>query len=274
VTDTQTITEAFIDPRELQKRIEKIVNAATAGPPADEHLPVPAVVDAPHFVDGVWSKAKRVKCHPGRMGGAIAPYAIVVHTTDMLPNEWDSLLTAWTSKSGEGACAHFIIGRDESAGVVQMVPISRNGNHAGGPGSGRFVVNGKEVHPNLVTVGIEVHCAGGVRLVNGAWRLVEDGVAHGAPLPASDVTPDPLHPGRGWHHVTDYQRDRLFELLADLDAVLAPLPPGTTTRAFGEAVAPYAMMPTARIVTHAQLDPVHRADPWPPLCNELKKLAP
>lgn len=265
------ITEAFTDPRELQKRIEAIANAATAGPSAAEHPPVEPVAETPNFVDGVWSKARRIACHPGRMGGAINPFAVVVHTTDMLPGEWDALMTAWTSKAGEGACAHFLIGRDESEGVVQMVPINRNGNHAGGPGSGRFVVGGKEVHPNLVTVGIEVHCAGGVRMVNGMWRLVEGGVAHGPSLHPDDVTPDPLRLGRGWHKVTDYQRDRLFELLAVLDAVLAPLPEGTTTRAFGETPPPYSVMPSARVVTHAQLDPVHRADPWPPLCDELRK---
>lgn len=268
----ETVKEAFIDPRELQRRLNAIADAATAGPPLEEHPAVPPVADAPSFTSGVWWHARRIACHPGRMGGAIHPFAIVVHTTDMLPGEWDALLTAWTTKAGEGACAHFLIGRDEAEGVVQFVPINRNGNHAGGPGSGRFVVAGAEVHPNLVTVGIEVHCAGGVRLVNGAWRLVEGGVAHGAAIPASDVTPDPQRPGRGWHHVTDFQREQLFALLADLDAVLAPIPAGTTTRAFGEVPAPYSVMPPGRIVTHAQLDPVHRADPWPPLCDELRHI--
>ena len=135
-----------------------------------------------------------------------------------------------------------------------------------------FSVPGRgDLHPNLVAVGIEVHCAGGVRLINGQWRLVEDGKAHGAPLPDDEVTPDPIRPGRGWHHVTDYQLAQLAALLADLEAALVLVPTGTSKVAFGETPPAYAVLPGARLATHAELDPVHRADPWPELSAWLKQ---
>lgn len=223
------------------------------------------------WTDGWWYEAQRSAAHPSRMGGAIEPFGVVVHTTDMLPGDFGALVTAWTTKPGDGACAHFLIGRDPGYGVLQLVPVTHNGNHAGGPGHGVYRTHGRgDLHPNVVTVGIEVHCAGGVRLVAGQWRLVEDGQPRGAQLFASDVTPDPLRPGRGWHHVTDYQRERLDVLLTDLEAVLAPVPEGTVKVAFGERPPAYAALPGARLATHAELDPVHRADPWPELSAWLR----
>jgi len=226
------------------------------------------------WIDGWWVGARRRAAHPGRIGGAIAPWSATVHTTDMLPEEWDALIAAWTSRAGDGACAHFLVGRDANHGVVQLVPIVRNGNHAGGPGHGVFRVPGRaDLHPNQVAVGIEVHCAGGVRRIGGAWRLVEGGTAHGAPLPDTDVIPDPQRPGRGWHVVTDYQREKLAALLDDLETVLAAVPPGAVKVAFGERPPSYAVLPGARLATHAELDPMHRADPWPPLCAWLRERA-
>lgn len=221
--------------------------------------------------NGWWSGAQKTMAIPARVGGPITPFAVVVHTTDMLPDEWDALATAWTTRPGDGACAHFLIGRDPAYGVLQLVPVNRNGNHAGGPGHGVFRVPGRgDLHPNLVAVGIEVHCAGGVRHIDGQWRLVEDGKPRGAPLPDDEVTPDPHRPGRGWHQATDYQREQLGALLADLEAVLAPVPAGTTKVALGETPPAYAVIPGARHATHCELDPVHRADPWPPLCDWLR----
>lgn len=268
---------AIATTNETLERLARLGERDTAGPA----VPLGAI-DAPHppaprWTDGWWDGARRVPAHVGRVGGAIRPFATVVHTTDMLPGELKALVNAWTTRAGEGACAHFLIGRDVQDGVVQFVPITRNGNHAGGPGHGVFAathVGGNSatpLHPNVVSVGIEVHCAGGVRLMGGEWRLVEDGLAHGAPLPASDVIPDPQRPGRGWHVVTDYQREQLAILLADLELVLAPLPASCTTKAFGEVPAPFTVLPSARVVTHAQLDPVHRADPWQPTCEWLAK---
>lgn len=253
-------------------RIAAIGAFGTAGP-ADHPADVVDVVHAPapRWDHGWWAGAIRKPAHAGRVGGAINPWAVVVHTTDMLPEEWAALVHAWTDKAADGACAHFLIGRTEQEGVVQFVPINRNGNHAGGPGHGVFdTESARDVHPNLVTVGIELHCAGGVRLVSGQWRLVEDGVAHGQPLPASDVIPDPHRPGRGWHVVTDYQRFRLAALLGELELVLGPLPAGASSRSIGEQVPSWGVPKTARTVGHVSLDPAHRADPWPPTMDWLR----
>jgi len=266
VTDQPDLLATIAGPLEAAARLLRLGNAPTAGPPPDPAAAVETHPPAPRWVDGWWSEARRMPAHPGRVGGPIRPFATVVHSTDILPEEWDALIAAWTGKAGEGACAHFLIGRDEQHGTLQLVPITHNGNHAGGPGHGVFRIPGRgDLHPNLVAVGIEIHCAGGVRHLNGAWRFVEGGVAHGAPLPDTEVTPDPLRPGRGWHQVTDYQRERLGALLADLEPVLAPVPAGCVKVAFGETPPAYAVLPNARIATHAELDPVHRADPW----NEL-----
>ena len=258
---------AAVAATEIQRmqRLAAIGDSPTSGPSEPHDVPAVAVsaVPSPRWVDGWWAGAKRTPAHPGRVGGAITPWSTVVHTTDMLPEEWAALVAAWTTRAGEGACAHFLVGRDEAHGVVQFAPITRNGNHAGGPGHGVYVVGGKQLHPNLVAVGIEIHCAGGVQLINGAWRLVEGGAAHGAVIPASDVAPDPARPGRGWHVVTEYQREQVTMILGDLETVLARAPAGATKLAFGETPPTYAVLPGARVATHAELDPVHRADPWP-----------
>lgn len=248
----------------------------TSGPethPAE--LEPEALILHPSFVDGWWYDAKRVDCHPDRKGGPIKPFATGLHTTDMLPDEWDALVAAWSSKPGDGACAHFLIGRDEAHGVIQFVPITLNGNHMGGPGHGVFVLtNGTQLHPNLVTNGIEVHCAGGVRMINGVWRLVENNVAHGKPIPPEDVIVDAARPGRGVHKITDYQYAILERLLRDLRAAQYALPAGIKTQAFGEEVPAWAKSDDCRVVTHVRMDPVHRADPWPPGCAWLKDHLP
>lgn len=238
----------------------------TNAPPAHDVL-----ILHPAFTDGWWHDAQRIDAHLRRMGGPIKPWSTGVHTTDMLPDEWDALIDRWHNQPGDGACANFLIGRTPEHGVVQMVPITRNSNHLGGPGHGVFVVDGNDVHPNLVANGIEIHCAGGVRLVNGGWRLVEGGVAHGKPIPAEDVIVDPARPTRGVHKVTDYQYEQLDALLRSLDSAQYPVPAGATTKAFGEDVPAIAKMPTARVVTHWQMDPVHRGDPWRPTCEWLAK---
>lgn len=255
-------------PIDIAERLRRVGDWCTVGP---DPAPVPPQPTS-RWSGGWWAGAQKTMANPGRIGGPISPFAVVVHTTDMLPDEWDALANSWTTRPGDGACAHFLIGREPGYGVLQLAPITRNANHAGGPGHGVFRVPGRgDLHPNLVAVGIEVHCAGGVRLINGQWRLVEDGKAHGAPLPDSEVTPDPQRPGRGWHHATDYQRAQFAALLVDLEAALVPVPAGTTKVAFGETPPAYAVLPSARLATHAELDPVHRADPWPELSAWLKQ---
>jgi len=264
-------------PIDVATRLARLGDWLTSGPLEAVDHPAPGHADHPAWADGRWSGASYHPAHAGRVGGLIQPFATVVHTTDMLPDEWPALVTAWQTRPGDGACAHFLIGRDDAHGVLQFIPITRNGNHAGGPGHGVFRVpamsaghGAADHHPNLVTVGIELHCAGGVRRVDGAWRLVENSKAHGAPLPDAEVMPDPARPGRGWHQVTDYQRERLAALLADLDAVLAPVPAECTKVAFGEPPPSYAVLLQTRIATHAELDPVHRADPWPEVSGWLR----
>jgi hypothetical protein len=274
VTDAEQLEAIAATEIERLRRLANLGSNNTAGPD-DHHDGIVDVVhgDHPCWENGWWAHAQRMPAHPARSGKPINPYATVVHTTDMLPGEWSALVHAWQTTASDGSCAHFLIGRDEAHGVVQLVPVLRNGNHAGGPGHGVFdTAKATGVHPNLVSVGIELHCAGGVRRVDGAWRLVEDGKAHGEALPDSDVIADPQRPGRGWHVVTDYQRERLTSLLADLEAVLAPVPQGLRARSTGETSPTWSVYKTARVVTHAWLDPEHRADPWPPTCKWLLTL--
>jgi hypothetical protein len=123
------------------------------------------------FSDGWWSLAQQVPAFPGRIGGTITPFAVVVHTTDMTPESWDALIQSWTTQLGPGDAAHFLIGRDAAADLIQLAPVTNNANHAGGPGHGNFVAGAQQWHPNSVSVGIEIHCAGAGQQVTvaGTW---------------------------------------------------------------------------------------------------------
>src|SRR5262249_10283362 len=148
---------------------------------------------------------------------------------------WDGLVHRWTTEVGDGAGAHFLIGRDATAGVIQLAPITNDGHHAGGPGPGIFFAGAQQWSPNAVSVGIEIQCTGGVQQRNGDWRLVDiDGVAKGNAIPDDDVIPDPQRPGRGWHKVTDYQYEQLGALLDGLEAVLDPLPDGCVAQSLSQ----------------------------------------
>jgi hypothetical protein len=224
------------------------------------------------FNNGWWSLATRRDAFAGRIGGAIAPFATVVHTTDMVPEAWDGLIISWTTQLGPGSCAHFVIGRDATQGLVQLAPITRNANHAGGDGHGNFVAGAQSWHPNTVSVGIEIHCAGLVQMVGGNWRLVEDGVPQGAAIPEADVIPDPQRAGRGWHTVTDYQYQQLGALLDGLETVLNPLPADCVADSIENPPA-YGIFPTGRVVGHVSLTAARRGDPWPPTCDWLRARA-
>lgn len=266
---------------QIQARAAAFGDRGTAGPDGPPTIDSVEHAPSPRWLNGWWQGAVRMPAHPGRVGGPIAAFLIGVHTTDMLSgtrsgqgDEWVPLVRAWTERPGDGACANFLFGRDEAHGVLQFVSILRNANHMGGPGHGVIdTARATGLHPNNCAIGIEFHCAGGVRRIGGAWRLVEGGVAHGAPVPDEEVTPDPARPGRGWHNLTDYQRARFADLLRDLEPVLGPLPAGVRARATGaEQPDPIAVMPAGRLVTHWQLDPVHRGDPWRPACEWLRGL--
>jgi hypothetical protein len=231
----------------------------------------PAQPAAGSFSNGWWSLAQQIPAFPGRTGGPIAPFAVVVHTTDMVPESWDGLVHRWTTEVGDSAGAHFLIGRDATAGVIQLAPITNDAHHAGGPGPGVFVAGAQQWSPNSVSVGIEIHCAGGVRQVNGDWRFVDiDGVAKGNVIPDDDVIPDPQRPGRGWHKVTDYQYEQLGALLDGLETVLDALPDGCVAQSLSQPAPAWAIFPTGRRVGHVSLDYLRRADPWPPTCDWIR----
>lgn len=230
---------------------------------------------------GFWySAARKVPAHPGRVGGVIVPRAIVVHTTDCMPGSFNGIVQRWSTEAGEQCAAHFIIGRSEIDGVVQFAPINKNANHAGGsrkvngklmPFHGNFVVGGVVIHPNTMTVGIELDCAGYL----GRRKAGVDSYIHadsGSPVPAYDVQVDAR--GIGWHRVTDYQYAQLDLLLRDLESVLLPLSVDTTIApngAYAGNGVPWAAMPTARVVGHVTLDPNNKTDPGPFVLDWMRK---
>ena len=265
---------------QLAARIATAGERGTSGPeehPLEQQLAAASsaadLAPSPDWIDGWYRGAIRKPAHPVRVGGAIHAVMLGVHTTDMVPEDWPALVHGWQGRAGDGSCCHFGIGRTEQDGLLQFVPITRNANHMGGPLHGVIdTAAATGLHPNTLVVGVELHCAGGLHLVRGQWRFVEGGAAHGAPIPASDVIPDPDRPGRGWHVVTDYQRATLRELRAALESQLEPLPAGARARSRGERPPAFAVMPAgSRLVTHVELDPTNRADPWRPTCEWLAK---
>lgn len=235
--------------------------------------------ETPEWDGGRYRGARWAPIHPGRVGGAIRPWGVVVHTTDMHPSTFGALVRAWQRDAGRGAGAHFLIGRSSAEGVVQMVDCGRNGNHAGGnPAHGWFTVGGARVHPNRVTVGIEVHAAGAVRFTGGEWRCYSDGKPTGAPLLDADVAPDDKRPGRGWHVPNAYQRDALAQLLDALAVCpamsAAPPPFGIVTNGQAQPWAPRVMWrDRLPVVGHVTLDPARKSDPGPVLSDWLRARA-
>lgn len=268
--------------------------SADAGPADDEHPLVPVlklVQSAAGLVQpgrdpqllwpptdawehGFWVHATKVPAHPGRVGPSIVPQTVVVHTTDCMPGSMSTIVRSWATAPGEGNGAHFIIGRDEKAGVVQLVPVTRNGNHAGGrPKHGWYKMpSGALIHPNTCSVGIELDCAGKLR-----WRPAYAAAIHpdtGREIPMSDVYVDKL--GYPWHVCTDWQLRTLCQLLTSLRQVLHPTPPGLTVQPDGEYVAngvAWAASPTWSpvIVGHATLDPVNKTDPGPQVLDYIRE---
>lgn len=228
------------------------------------------------WTDGRWSGARRLDAHQRRLGGAIVPRCVVVHTTDMHPAQYNGLLRNWTMGAGNGACAHFLIAREQARGVVQFAPITLNANHAGGAVHGwyRFPVDGVpgggQRHPNVWAVGIELEGAGALcKRPDGVWYHPDTNLV----IPYSDVYVDSR--GRGWHAGTDYQREALGALLSDLQPELVGLPPGTTVKPDGDYQAngvPWAATVGPRVAGHVTLDPVNKTDPGPQWCAWLAAL--
>ena len=227
----------------------------------------------PAFNNGWWVDAERKPAHPGRVGGLIKPMAIVVHDTDMHPDDYNALIKSWTTQAALGDCAHFVIAEDGS--TVQFVSITRNANHAGGPDGrhGWFVVEGKSVHPNSISVGIEMHYAGACRLVNAHWYFGEDEGQgwrpQGSPLESSRISIDPRNPQRGYHGPTTAQLDTLHKLVSELQAVIGTLPSGTKIVPHGVGVS-WNGYKSPALVGHCSLDPGAKTDPGPVVMSLLQ----
>lgn len=272
----------------LKTELEPAFEFETEGPELEDH-PIVTVAERVAlnrgaFVAGWWDQARRWPIHAKRMGGAITPKLTVVHTTDMAPGTMPALLRAWAKNPGSGAGCHFVIGKSSagiadatpSGGVVQLIPITRNGNHAGGS----RVVNGKRqpwhgwfktkagalVHPNLVAVGIELDNAGMLAKKGGAWvHRGTDKV-----IPPADVYIDER--GRGWERITEYQFAALEALLDALDATMpaadfAIVPNGNYS------TVPFAGVTSSRELGHVTLDPNRKTDPGPQVMAWLRERA-
>jgi N-acetyl-anhydromuramyl-L-alanine amidase AmpD len=231
------------------------------------------------FVDGKYTLARFVQAHAGRMGGPLTPKAAVVHTTDMLPNDFAGLVRQWSESDGSYACANFIIGRDTTQGLVQMVPVNRNSNHAGGKVHGWWeTADGSLIHPNLVAVGIEVHNAGRLSWLSSDRAVYqENGRTLGEfRVGAGEVFVDNL--GRPWHKVTDYQKDTLARLLRDLHELFLPLqahvkPDAALVKDRSKWDMSYAEPACQTLVGHASLDPINKMDPGPELMAFINDFA-
>lgn len=236
----------------------------------------------PAIIDGWYEGARKAPAHPGRIGARIEAEAVVVHTTDMMPSTFDALCRAWQLGKGKGSAAHWILGRTPAQGLVQLVSTEFNANHAGGSATvaGKRVsahgwfrrANGKLVHPNSITLGIEVHAAGrlGKRTPEGYLQRETRRV-----IPDDEVFVDAK--GIGWHEITAYQFEQLELLLSAIAPTLKPMPTGTTIVSHGtpkETRTEWATVEDARLVGHVTLDPIRKTDPGPQLMDWIHTTGP
>lgn len=264
----------------------------TQGPAADEHpwTDVGERYTAAHtdtFTSGWYDRAVFTPAHTGRVGGLIVPETVVVHTTDMPPNDFAGLVKAWSTSAGLGAAAHFILGRDPDQGLVQMIPITSNANHAGGPTKNGTAIHGwwvtpdgHFVHPNIVAVGIEVHAAGMLYWKKGSTDVaeyVEDRKVRAEfSRSKGDVYVDSLN--RPWHAITAYQLDSLGQLLRDLcpslkASTLVPKADAAFIKDRTRWDTSYAVPAANTLVGHVSLDPINKTDPGPQLMTFINDFA-
>lgn len=221
--------------------------------------------------DGWLWGARKCVLHSGRMGGKCNAAGCVVHSTDTFGG-MAAILETWATTPGKGNAAHFLVGRRAatpkeltgehwpSAGLVQMAPVYRNANHAGGPlNSHGWIVKGTtKMHPNSWYVGIEVDNAGGL-IRKGLDYIHKDS---GKVMPLDQVYVDAS--GRGWHKYTAYQFEQVGVII---DAVLSlgnTFPAGSVLVSNGTYLAngvPWAKINELRVMTHAALDPQRKTDP-------------
>lgn len=282
----------------LRPYLTPVGNHATAG--GDDHL------SDREWDGGRLTWARWAPAHPGRVGRAIRPWAVVVHATAMHADTFDALVRGWQARPGAGNAAHFIVGRTAAQGTVQVVDVGRNGNHAGGKAHGWFtlgegkvtVTHGDKterlpnlIHPNVASIGIEVHNAGEVRRINGEWRCGDYAPGgwkpSGAPLHPDDV--EATNATRGWHRPTEWQLAELGRLLEALKLCPAmslmssfigqrwgvqpngtppPWAPSLTAYVDGDD-APTEDARILPIVGHCTLDPRDRSDPGLPISRWL-----
>jgi hypothetical protein len=243
----------------------------TCGPDPAEY-PTVTVADVMHvadkvnhgeFKEGRWSLATYQEMHPGRIGRAIVPRTLVVHTTDMRPGTFGALVRNWTSQLGRGNGAHFLIGRTPADGVVQFAPIHRNANHAGGTNPG--AIGG--LHPNVCSVGVELDSAGRLVKSGGKWLHPDTKTA----IPTEDVFVD--EKGKGWHKVTPYQLEQLKLLWSALKPTLKPSSAGTVVAPNGKyaanGVAHFAAAAAPALIGHVSINPINKTDPGPQVMKEI-----
>lgn len=245
-----------------------------AGPvytPIPDITPLPIQVDE-LFVDGWYDGAVKCPANEGRIGPKITPRTIVVHTTDTMPGGFRAIIKSWMTTRGAGNAAHFMVGRTEADGIVQFVPINRNGNHAGGITHGWWQVMGSgKVHPNTISIGIEIDAGGklrklptGVVIHPDTKRVVKD----------PDIYWDTE--GKPWHRVTDYQLAILQELIRDLRSTLSFFNFGNYIIPSGDYKDNGALLAKSTknwLVGHWTLDPYNKSDPGPQvmeIINEFK----
>lgn len=256
------------------------------GPLPSEHPPVPietlvkantdivkAAVEetSGHFTQGWWSLAKRVPMHPGRIGRAITPRTLIVHTTDMRPGTFNAVVKSWTSQPGKGNGAHFLLGKDERDGCVQFASTVVNANHAGGPNCGGYKLpNGKLLNPNLVGVGIEIDNAGRLTKDKKGWYQKDTGHRF---APENVFVDDK---GRGWERVTDYQMKMLAKLWTALKPTLTGWPSGSTVvpnEPYEKHGSGYAKPTKPSLTGHCSTNVINKTDPGPQVMVEINKWA-
>lgn len=229
--------------------------------------------------DGWWHFARKMPAHISRVGGKIIPRAAVVHTTDCYPGTAPVIAAAWQKAGKKRNGAHFIIGRDERFGVVQLVSVYRNGNHAGEADHGFFAPPGwdkpggpKLIHPNTCAVGIEL---------DGAGRLDRPKTPAGDPVHRDTGRTIPRkdcywhkQTNTWWNVINEYQLTQLKALLTDLMTVFVDFPEGTEIVTRSQAKHSYlgngvlwadprgGRLPT-HITGHVCLDPLQKTDPGP-----------
>ena len=232
------------------------------------------------FVDGWYNAAKRKDVYVGkdgsRIGGFLAPKAVVFHQTDTAPGGYDAMVRSWTTELGRNASVHFLVGRGPEDGVTQFIPITRCAYHAGEAGHGWIKTpSGGLMHPNTTMIGIEVDNAGLLTGSPGHWVHPDSGHK----IADADVYTDDRN--RGWHKMTDYQKVTMTKLIKDLGQAGVQLPEGCTVqidqthgnwKANGVAWAELTPIP-GYVVGHVTLDPYNKNDPGPAGIEWIKEWA-